>query len=90
MRVNLKLAADIHDWLMVEGRKCYSGEDLESAINRFLRRWPRVKADVLQYVSGMLSAQLHVKTIKPAAILKGVRERITAAPAPRRPWWHIR
>ena len=89
MRLNPKRAADVHDWLMVEGRKCHSGEDLESAVGRFLKRWPRVKPDVLQYVSEMLSAQLHVRTVKPAAILKRVRERIADGLAVRRRWWQV-
>ena len=89
MRLNADLAADVHDWVMVEGRKCHSGEDLESAVDRFLERWARVKPNVLQYVSEMLSAQLHVRTVKPAAILKGVRERIADGRAVRRRWWQI-
>ena len=88
MKLNPRFAADVHDWLMVEGRKSHSGEDLESAVDRFLKRWPRVKPDVLQYVSEMFSAELHVRTVKPAAILRAVRERI--GDAPRRRWWRAR
>jgi hypothetical protein len=87
LSVNVRLAADIHDWLMVEGRTCDSREDLETASDRFLKRWPGVKTAVLEYVSEMLSAQLHVRTIKPAVILKGVRKRIDEGSAPRRRWW---
>ena len=88
MRLDPRFAADVHGWLMLEGRKTHSGEDLESAVDRFLKRWPRVKPDVLQYVSEMLSAELHVRTVNPAAILRAVRERIDGAPRHR--WWRTR
>ena len=89
MSVDVRMAGDIHDWLMVERRTWYSGEDLEGSVDRFLKRWPRVKTGVLEYVSEMLSAQLHARTLKPAAILKAVRKRIDENPAPRRHWWPL-
>ena len=87
MSVDVRTAGDIHDWLMVERRTYDSGERLETTVDRFLKRWPRVTKDVLDYVSEMLSAQLHARTVKPAAILKGVRQRIDESPAPQRRWW---
>jgi hypothetical protein len=89
MSVNLKLAGEMHDWVMTQGRRCDSPEDVDMAVERFLRRWPRVKSDTLQYVSSMLRAQLHARTTKPAEIMKGVRKRITDTPVVRRRWWEI-
>lgn len=87
MSVDVRTARDIHDWLMVERRTYDSREGLETTVDRFLKRWPRVKKDVLEYVSEMLSAQLHPRTVKPAAVLKAVRTRIDDNPPPRRSWW---
>ncbi len=89
MRVNLKLAREIHDWLMNEGRPGRSREDLDTTVQRFLKRWPRVRPDTLQYVSSMLAAQLHARTAKPAQIMKGVRKAISDNPALPRRWWQI-
>jgi hypothetical protein len=87
--VDVRTAGDIHDWLMVERRTYDSPADLETTVDRFLKRWPRVKKDVLEYVSEMLSAQLHPRTVKPTVILKGVRKRIDEGRAPQRRWWPI-
>ena len=89
MSVDVRMAGDIHDWLMVERRTYDSREALETTVDRFLKRWPRVKTDLLEYVSEMLSAQLHPRTVKPAAILKAVQTRVDGKPAPRRRWWPI-
>jgi hypothetical protein len=45
MRLNLKLANRIHDWLIQEGKECHSQEDIDRAVDRFLERWPRVKSE---------------------------------------------
>jgi hypothetical protein len=87
--VNVRMAGDIHDWLMVERRTYDSRDDLETAVDRFLERWPRVKNDVLQYVSEMLSAQLHPRTVNPAAIVNAARKRIDEGPARKRRWWRV-
>jgi hypothetical protein len=88
VRLNLKLANQVHDWLIQEGKECHSQQDVDPAADRFLERWPRFKSDVLQYVSEMLLAQLHPRTLYPLRILKRVGERIAHSdPAHRRRWW---
>ena len=89
MTLDLKLAGRAHDWVMAEGRECHSPEDVDNAVDRFVNNWPRITSDVLRYVSSMLTAQLHVRTIKPAEIIKGVHERITDNPPLHRHWWQI-
>jgi hypothetical protein len=88
VRLNLKLANRVHDWLIQEGKECHSQEDVDRAVDRFLERWPRVKPDMLRYVSGMLIAQLHPRTFYPLRILKHAGERTThSEPAHGRRWW---
>jgi hypothetical protein len=88
MRLDLKLANRIHHWLIEEGKECHSQEDVDRAVDRFLERWPRVKSDMLQYVSEMLIAQLHPRTFYPLRILKRARERTAHSdPTHRRRWW---
>ena len=88
MRPNLKLANRLHDWLIQEGRECHSQEDVDRAVDRFLEKWPRVKSDMLQYVSGMLIAELHPRTFYPLRILKRVAGRMANADlGHRRRWW---
>jgi hypothetical protein len=89
MSFNPKLATEVHHWLVAEGRGCHSQADLDSAVDRFLVRWPRIKSDVLQYVSRMLSAELHPRTFKPSRILEGVRGRMADSPPLRRRWWQL-
>jgi hypothetical protein len=89
MTLNTKLAAQLHNWLVTEGQECPSEKDLDSAADRFLERWPRVKPQVLQYVTEMPSVQLHVRTIKPSQILDRVGNRIARISTVRRRWWQI-
>ena len=88
MSVNLKLAADVHDWLMTEGR-AGSREGLDVSVERFIKKWPRVGAETLQYVSSMLAAQLHARTALPSQILKSVRKAIADEPVAPRRWWRF-
>jgi hypothetical protein len=89
MTLNTRLAGQVHHWLIAEGRKCRSESDLDGACERFLERWPRVQPDVLQYVSQMLIAELHVRTFRSSQILDRIGDRITHSPHLRRRWWQI-
>jgi hypothetical protein len=90
MRLNLERANRVHDWLIKEGRECHSQRDVDPAVDRFLETWPRLKPDVLQYVSEMLIAQLHPRTFYPLRILKRAGERTAHGdPGYRRRWWQI-
>ena len=89
MSLDRKLANQVHDWLMAEGERCHSKDDLNTAAERFLKRWPGVKSDVLQYVSEMLAAQLHPRTFRPSRILDGVGKRMVLSPPRRRRWWQL-
>jgi hypothetical protein len=89
MRVNRKLANQVHDWLIAEGEGCRTQDDLDTAADRFLKKWPRVKSEVLQYVSEMFTAQLHPRTYRPSRIIDGVGKRMVQSPPLRRRWWQI-
>ena len=89
MSVNLKLAADVHHWLMTEGRAGRSRVGLDATVERFIKKWPRVGAETLQYVSSMLAAQLHARTALPSQILKSVRKAIADEPVAPRRWWRF-
>jgi hypothetical protein len=89
MSLDTRLAGQVHYWLIAEGRKCRSESDLDGAHNRFLERWPRVQPDILQYVSQMFIAELHVRTFWSSQILDRIRDRITHNPHLRRRWWQI-
>jgi hypothetical protein len=89
MSLNRKLANQVHDWLIAEGEECRTQDDLDTAADRFLKKWPRVKSEVLQYVSEMLTAQLHPRTYRPSRIIDSVGKRMVHSPPLRRRWWQI-
>jgi hypothetical protein len=89
MTLNIQLAEQVHDWLIVEGRKCDADGDLDVASARFLERWPRVHPKVLLYVSEMLVGELHVRTFWPSKILDRGRNRTINESGLRRRWWRI-
>lgn len=75
MTPNTRLAGQVHHWLIAEGKDCESDTDLRAASDRFLERWPRVRPEVLLYVSQMLIAELHVRTFRASQILDRARSR---------------
>ena len=75
MTINFQLAGQVHDWLIVEGRKCDAESELDVASDRFLERWPKVRPKVLHYVSQMLHGELHARTFWPSKILDRVQNR---------------
>jgi hypothetical protein len=85
--VNLKLAYPAHDWLIVEGTKCHSPEDVGMAADRFMEKWPRIRPEVLDYICGMLTAQLHPRTSRPSQIIDDIRTRKIQASFLRHRWW---
>ena len=87
MSLNTRLAGQVHHWLIAEGDKCHAESDLNSACDRFLERWPRVRPKVLLYVSQMLSAELHVRTHKASQILQCARNRSSHERDHRRGGW---
>jgi hypothetical protein len=85
--VNLKLADPVHDWLIDEGKTCHSHEDVDRAAARFMKRWPGIQPEVLEYVSTMLRAQLHPRTFRPSQIIDGVGKRMALRPHLPHRWW---
>ena len=85
--MNLRLAYPVHDWLIVEGTKCDSPEDVGMAADRFMETWPRIRPEVLDYIRRMLTAQLHPRTSRPSQIIDAVRTRKIQASLLRHRWW---
>ena len=89
MSLNLAVAGRMEGWLVQEGKRCRSAEeDVDSSVDRFFERWPRVNEATLDYVSQMLFAQLHVRTVYPLKIVKAAQMALDSRP--RRRWWQIR
>jgi hypothetical protein len=88
--VNLKLAYPVHDWLIVEGTKCHSPEDVGLAAERFMETWPRIRPEVLDYIRRMLTAQLHLRTSRPSQIIDSIRARKIQASLLRHRRWQRR
>ena len=84
MTPNIRLAEQVHNWLIVEGRECDAESDLDVASDHFIERWPRVPPKVLLYVSQMLVGELHMRTFWSSKILDRVRNRIVREPGLRR------
>ncbi len=87
--MNLKLSDPVHDWLIAEGKTCHSHKDADMAADRFMQRWPLIQPEVLEYVSRMLTAQLHPRTFRPFQIIVGVRKRMPQRPPLRHRWWQV-